>query len=114
MIVKLPFPPSINKYYYKGKILRPEGREFRKQVLDILKGYEYQTLETYVSLTVNIYPKDNIRRDYDNILKALGDALTHAKVYKDDYLIFDSHVRKHKGKKGTHYVIVEIKPFIID
>lgn len=114
MIVKLPFPPSVNKYYYKGKILRPEGREFRKQVLNILKNYEYKTLDTYVSITINMHPCDNRRRDYDNILKPLGDALTHAKVYKDDSLIFDAHVIKHKGKKGTHYVIVEIKPFIID
>lgn len=37
-----------------------------------------------LSLTIDAYPPDRRKRDLDNILKSLLDALQHAGIYSDD------------------------------
>ena len=84
--LQLPFPPTINSYYLKGKIISSRGRVFREAVeqecheqsamnLNIMERIECATI---------LYPPDSRTRDLDNYMKALQDAITHANVWGDD------------------------------
>lgn len=85
----LPYPPSVNRYWrsVKGRVLiSKEGREYRDEVCELI-GNGYPTYTLPVAVEINAYMPDKRRRDLDNILKALLDALTHAGVIADDALI---------------------------
>jgi crossover junction endodeoxyribonuclease RusA len=84
----LPYPPSVNHYYrmFRGRmVISAEGRAYRSAVQAvILSGKRIKPLEGNVIMGVLIYPPDTRRRDLDNVIKALWDALQHAGVYRDD------------------------------
>ena len=59
-----------------------KGVEFRKQVQ--LKALRMKTLMNPLEVRINIFPPDKRKRDIDNVLKCLLDAMEKAKVYKND------------------------------
>lgn len=95
MKLTLPFPPSVNGYWrapnkgaLKGRHLVSEGgRKFRKaafaSVVTQLNRIP-KPITADLSVNVVLYPPNRARRDLDNYLKALFDALTNAKVWADD------------------------------
>jgi crossover junction endodeoxyribonuclease RusA len=86
VILSLPWPPSMNHYWrnFNGRaIISREGREFRKRVMAWLFGWK-QPLTGRLSVRIDVNPPDNRRRDLDNLLKPMLDALQHAGVYEDD------------------------------
>ena len=91
LLLNLPWPPSVNVYYrhiaVKGKprtLISARGRIYRRDVAAAV-GYVARIAEPKrVGLKVVFYPPDARRRDIDNPLKALLDALTHAGVWDDD------------------------------
>jgi Holliday junction resolvase RusA-like endonuclease len=97
MILFLPYPPSVNKYWrhvgFRTLISR-EGRRFRKHVIAILASIGCKPIQGPLIAEVEVYPPDNRRRDLDNVLKALFDALGHGKAYYDDFQIVELHVKK--------------------
>jgi crossover junction endodeoxyribonuclease RusA len=83
----LPYPPSANKYWYhtkRGEVLTEKARAFRHDVWGIVNeaGASKATGRLEVSITLTM--PDNRKRDIDNVLKALLDALQHAGAYADD------------------------------
>ena len=90
-----PMPPSINDYYGRrpsgGVYIKKEGKEFREKVVaKVMDSYgDFPTFTEPVRVVVDRYPPDRRRRDADNILKALLDAIKHAGVYRDDCLVFE-------------------------
>jgi crossover junction endodeoxyribonuclease RusA len=99
----LPYPPTINHYYGvrgKGRYIKPEGLEFRKIVAQAIEPKGMEKIEGNVAIFIQIYPPDNRKRDIDNVLKALLDALTHAGAWVDDSQIHDLHIIKGKPRKG--------------
>jgi len=86
--ITLPWPPSVNHYWRASGVRRfisEEGQLFRS--VTIVKSHMHKG--SYInneklSVLVEAYPPDRRRRDLDNILKSLLDALQHAKVYADD------------------------------
>ncbi len=89
MIIQLPYPPSINRYYrhvgYRTLISR-EGRTFRKNVCALLGGGGPRKPPAggRIALCMDAFPPDRRRRDMDNIQKPVLDALQHAQIYEDD------------------------------
>ena len=65
-----------------------KGVEFRNRVIDIVHAQfnldRESTRRGRLGARVDVYPPDRRKRDLDNVLKAIFDALTHAGVYVDD------------------------------
>ena len=111
--LELPFPPSINHYYtptYNKKTRKcfirigADGIAYRRKVLQTLK--RIPTIDFDVHISITIYPPSKHRRDLDNYDgKAILDALTHAKVWKDD-----SQVKSRYSEWGE--VVEDGKVFI--
>lgn len=105
--LKLPLPPSLNNYYTRDHRLTKAAREYRQHCVDNLPAIR---ANIPLSLVIHLVPPDRRRRDVDNILKCLLDALTHAKVYEDDSLIYKLQVFKHPPQKNNGHVVVQILP----
>ncbi len=92
----LPFPPSVNSYW--RTVMRPaKGGRQRPTVLVSDEGQAYQKTVFYetigdrgcvgnqrIALRILLEMPDRRRRDVDNYLKSLLDALTYARVWNDD------------------------------
>ncbi len=89
IVIFLPYPISVNNYYYKGRILTKKGREYTENVSHAAyeQGVKGLRLSMHIHLSVIIYPPDKRIRDLDNIMKSLQDSLTKAEVWEDDKLI---------------------------
>lgn len=95
MKLTLPFPPSVNSYWRapnKGPLagrhlISASGRTFRSNaaaaVIEQLRRIP-KPFSAELSVNVVLFPPNRARRDLDNYLKALFDALTHSNVWEDD------------------------------
>lgn len=78
------YPPSVNNYWrrWKGKtVLNDKGRAYRaaaRGLTDVCFG------DSLVRVSLFFVMPDNRRRDLDNCLKAVFDAIGHAGIYSDD------------------------------
>ena len=88
MILALPYPPSLNRYYrtVKGRILiSAEGRKYQATVADyIAESRTAAALAGRLAVEISVFPPDRRRRDLDNVSKCLLDSLTKAGVWGDD------------------------------
>lgn len=91
-------PPSVNACYrttgsrvYKSARLR----EFQKRIGETLRQ-DVQPIRGKVRLDVELFYKDNRKRDIDNPMKALIDSLEY-KLFENDSNIFELHVIKNIG-----------------
>ena len=103
--VTLPWPPTVNLYWrhkVTGRLatvyISAEGKAYRQAVNDLVM--EAAMVQRYlkavgpVRVVIEAFPPDRRKRDLDNILKSLLDALTHAGVWEDDSQIQDLRIYK--------------------
>jgi Holliday junction resolvase RusA-like endonuclease len=112
MDLELPYPPSVNHLWRRvghKTVISREGRRYRKAVETILLKRVVRPLLGRLAITVDLYPPDRRRRDLDNALKALLDALQHGGAYHDDAQIDDLHLRRGECVPGG-LVFVRIVP----
>ena len=89
VMLDLPYPPSINRYYrhvgFRTLISR-EGRTFRTNVCALLGGGGPRKPPAggRIALCMDAFPPDRRKRDLDNLQKPTLDALQHAAIYEDD------------------------------
>jgi Holliday junction resolvase RusA-like endonuclease len=108
MEVELPHPPSINHYWRRvglRTLISREGRRFRRRVLAILAAMRVQAIDGRLVVEVEIFPPDNRRRDVDNTLKALLDALQHGGAYADDSQIVRLTIEKREPVEGGKTIV---------
>jgi len=108
--IDLPWPPTINHYWRHtrhGIFLSQRGKDYREQVCYLcLQSQGFFDENTRLSVSILAYPPDRRKRDLDNVLKSLLDALMHAGVYSDDSQIDKLTISRNKPLDGR--VIVSI------
>ncbi len=100
---ELPYPPSINHYWRRvGRhtLISRTGREFRANVVAILARRRVVRLDGPLEIEIDLHPPDRRRRDVDNALKSLLDALQHGGAYADDSQIVRLEVTKRGNVEG--------------
>lgn len=109
LMFKLPWPPSLNRYWrnVKGRtLISKEGRDYREEVINHI-GKGTTMLHSRLAVEICAYPPDHRKRDLDNLFKGVLDSMTHAGVWKDDSLIDDLRiVRKAVDSEGRLMVRV--------
>ena len=101
---------------WRGRmVISKRGRAYRESVRSAVRATEANAFPIDGPLRVRIeaFPPDRRRRDLDNLLKAIGDSLEHAGVYRDDSQIVWLLIEKTEIVAGG-MVRVTIKPFIKD
>ena len=89
-----------------------KGRDYKKLVrAKCIAEKLNKKLDGRLKIVINCYPPDNRKRDIDNLLKSLLDALQSAGVYVDDSQIDCLIIKRmHTQKFGqVNVVISEIK-----
>ena len=85
--ITLPFPPSNNTYYRRvgaKTLISAKGRAYCKDVTALCQAAGLRKLEGRLEVVIAACPPDRRRRDLDNMLKGLLDALTHGGEWEDD------------------------------
>ncbi len=106
--LELPFPPSLNHYYRRvgpRTLISREGRKYRDQVRRIAAAMNIDCFTGALELDLMLYPPDRRRRDADNSLKAVCDALEKAGAYEDDSQIVKLTVEKKEPVMGGRAVV---------
>jgi crossover junction endodeoxyribonuclease RusA len=114
MILVLPYPPSVNHYWKHAVInnrptvyISKEGKQFttavRAAVLE--SGYGFNPLQSRLSVSIEIYPKNKRAFDIDNSVKATLDALTKSRVWADDSQIDELHVKRMSAVKPGYCTV---------
>jgi crossover junction endodeoxyribonuclease RusA len=110
MVIELPWPPSVNHYWRhtkNGHYISAEGINYRETVFySCVKHRGTLPDDARLSVRIEAFPPDKRKRDLDNVLKALLDALQKAGVYKDDSQIDFLAINRNPSKEGK--VRVEI------
>jgi len=104
----LPWPSSTNHSHHYGsgrKFLSKKTKEFREKVQEIVIDAKCGKIEGRIAVFYAFYPPDKRRRDIDNLIKQLFDALVIAGVMKDDCQVTDLHVRKIGYEKGGSVLV---------
>ena len=109
MKITLPWPPSTNTYWRhptKGPLagrhlVSDAGRKYRAMAQWTAKEQGAKRMDGRLKVEIAASPPDMRRRDLDNTLKALLDALTGV-AWSDDSQIDDLRIYKaHQLKIGT-------------
>ena len=112
MEIELPFPPSVNHLWRRvgnRTIISRNGRAFCRAVHAALIAQDVKPTTGRLVVTIDVHPPDNRRRDLDNVMKALLDALQHGGAYADDGQIDELHIRRGACVPGGR-VRVRIEP----
>lgn len=103
MTFDLPWPPTANRYWriVMGRmVLSREGRRYREAVDGLVWRHVCQADDgirfgtDHLELEIDAHPPDGRRRDLDNLLKPVLDALQYAGLFEDDSQIVKILIRK--------------------
>lgn len=113
MELSLPLPPSANHYYRRvgdATLISREGRRYREAVAGYLAALRVRPLAGRLWVRVVLYPPDRRRRDLDNVLKCLLDALAKGGAYADDSQIDRLDISRGPVTEGggVHVLITEV------
>lgn len=113
LVLRLPFPPSVNHYWEQNangrRRVGDRGITFRIETLAAyrIQAESHRQLEGRLAVRLTVYPPDRIRRDLDNVKKAIFDACTHARVWGDDNQIDEDYTKRGPVTKGG-YIKLEV------
>lgn len=110
LTLALPYPPSVNRYWrqFHGRVLvSADGRAYRDSVgifaRAVLRGAK--PLTGALSVRIELSPPDRRRRNIDNVLKALLDAMTAAGVWIDDSQIDELTIKRMPVIRGGSVIV---------
>ena len=110
--IYLPWGPSVNNYYSPGsgkiRYVSASGQKFRRDVEQCINEQcPGLVLDGRLCVDVILYPPDKRKRDLDNYMKALLDALTHSGFWVDDEQIDQLQIYRGEIIKNG-LILVEI------
>ncbi|MEW6310769.1 MAG: RusA family crossover junction endodeoxyribonuclease [Pseudomonadota bacterium] len=85
--ISLPWPPSNNTYYRRvgaKTLISAKGRDYCAAVMKACAEARISRQDGRLAVVIKACPPDRRRRDLDNMLKGLLDALTHGGAWEDD------------------------------
>jgi crossover junction endodeoxyribonuclease RusA len=106
--LELPYPPSVNHYYRRvgpRTLISREGRRFRERVCALLAAAGVRPLRGPLRVEIEVYPPDRRRRDLDNAMKSLNDALEHGGAFYDDSQIADLRITRRGCVPGGRTLV---------
>lgn len=115
MHLVLPWPISVNAYYQNvpGTMARrvsADGRDFRDRVRSAIRlrfgALTQPAFEGPVRVDVELRAPDCRKRDIDNHIKSLFDALTHARAWRDDHQVDEMTVRRGQQISGGRAIVI--------
>lgn len=123
VIFRLPLPPSANHYFVERAVIRKDGKAivmkhpgsdgiaYRRTVALELQGQKVplRTLAGKLYVNISVYPPDRRRRDLDNLLKALLDALKTSELIEDDGDIDKLAIIRGEVMPGNAHIVVQIQ-----
>lgn len=111
-MIELPWPPSNNTYYRRvgaKTLISAAGREYARTVAGLCRASRVRRHDGRLRVVITACPPDRRRRDLDNLLKGLLDALTHGGAWEDDSQIDDLRiVRGPVNVGGAVRVSIEV------
>ena len=115
---ELPWPPSVNHYWrnvivgsHARSLISAAGRAYKRNVgqavleQTVAQKVKHKTFVGRVSVALTLYPPVRRSRDIDNSTKAVLDALTDAKVWRDDSQVDELHIRRAEVVRGGKAVV---------
>jgi len=117
LCLTLPYPPSVNHYWrhvVMGRsartLISKPGREYRERIgVECMAQGIRQPMAGRLDVRIVLHPPDRRRRDLDNVLKSLLDAMEHGGVYGDDSQIDRIEiVRGPRIKGGRADVVISL------
>ena len=105
IVLYVPFPPTINSYYKMTqagqRYLDKSVRVFRQKVADTVNEQAPGLcLDCGLFMEVYLFMPDRRKRDVDNYMKGLLDALTEAGLWEDDSQVHQLHIYRGEVIKG--------------
>lgn len=96
--LELPYPPTMNTYWRNlgdRTLISRRGRNYQVDVMAAVLEQQprLRPFSGLLKVAVRVQAPDRRRRDLDNLLKPLLDALTHAGVWGDDSQIHHIDIR---------------------
>lgn len=87
--VSLPFPPSVNRIWRHARgrnYLSKKGQAFYNACVPMLRDMRcgMRPISGRVAVNITLFPPTRAKRDIDNSIKAILDALTRGNVWDDD------------------------------
>ena len=106
---EIPFrPDSVNTHWrtskYRGQYLSKAGRQFRDNVQNFIKTQKHITFTGKIKVNIELYFKDNRKKDIDNYFKAILDSF-NGFLYTDDSFIYQLKGTKKLGCDRDYFVI---------
>lgn len=109
-MIRLPWPPSVNHYWGhrdSRRFLSPKVKGWRREATALVRAARKVTLSGPVAVALYLYPPDRRRRDLDNVIKAVLDALVLGGLLKDDSQVVKLWVMKNSPRKPGE-VLIEV------
>lgn len=104
----LPFPPSVNVMYRRGKFstyLSKQGREYKTTVADIVSELSLAKLIGRIEVFISLSSPTKRQYDIDNRVKAVLDSI-EGWAFIDDNQIDKLTVVRHEPSKGGYCKVV--------
>ena len=109
-MIILPWPPTINTYYavVRGrKILSKRGRQFKVDAQYAMLEQKTKKLNgSSYFVRILAFPPDKRKRDIDNILKPILDALVNYGAIQDDSMVDDLRIQRFEILKGGQIKVI--------
>ena len=100
-------PLSANRMYYRNKNKTREYREYQQEILDEMRGVDWEYEDVPVSFYISVGVSSKAA-DLDNVIKPLLD--TFQAIYEkfNDNKVFRIEAEKEIVEKGKEYVNVKV------